>query len=359
MILVSFQTLVLTTVATVRIVNAKIERPSSTKWEPLNPSEVGRMYNNPFMSDVKFTFGNSKPSENPEVFYAHKYVLSISSPVFYKMFYGSTETVTKTIHLSDHKRDTLAAFLRFIYKDICPTDFEKDFEVLSLMVKYEIIRFYTECWDSLQNNTEPEKAYKFLEKFLELKGEGLVEMCLGMIDVLAEDYFVSEYFLNIEKDTLSILLDRDTLRYNETDIFKAVLKWADRKCSNQNLKSTRENRRMVLGNAIYSIRFLLMNQTEFTSHVLPTDILDNDEIVAIIKAMAGEKVTGLVWDFVKLKTKRFQENKRNVTLSARINSFTNYLWIFDYSLDNIRNSITIVFCVFLVYYLVPNRIDHG
>ena len=337
MILVNFQTLVLTAVATVHIVNAKIERPSSTKWEPLKPSEVGRMYNNPFMSDVKFTFGNRKPSENPEVFYAHKYVLSISSPVFYKMFYGSTETVTKTIHLSDHKRDTLAAFLKFIYKDICPTDVEKDFEVLRLMVKYEIIRFYTECWDSLQNNTELEKAYKFLEKFLELKGEGLVEMCFRVIDVLPGKYFASEYFLNIEKDTLTILLNRDTLYYNEMDIFKAVVKWADRKCSNQNLKSTRENRRMVLGNAIYSIRFLLMNQTEFTSHVLPTDILHDNETVAIIKAMTGEKVTGLVWDSVKLKTKRFRENKQNVTPPAEINFFTSFLSIFFVS--------TIVVCI--------------
>ena len=351
MILVSFQTLVLTAVATVHIVNAKIERPSSTKWEPLNPSEVGRMYNNPFMSDVKFTFGNSKPSENPEVFYAHKYVLSISSPVFYKMFYGSTETVTKTIHLSDHKRDTLAAFLRFIYKDICPTDFEKDFEVLRLIVKYEISRFYTVCWDSLHNNIEPEKAYKFLEKFLELKGEGLVEMCLGIIDVLAVDYFASEYFLNIEKGTLTILLNRDTLYCNEMDIFKAVVKWADRQCSNQNLKSTRENRRMVLGNAIYSIRFLLMNQTEFTSHVLPTDILDNDEIVDIMKTMSGGQVPGLVWDSVKLKTKRFRENNRNVTPSAEINPFKNYLWtiFFEYFLYCISFIVVCIIACFCQY----------
>ena len=323
----SFQTFVLMVVATVHLINADVElsrssRSSSTKWEPLKPSEVGKMYNNPFMSDVKFTFGNEKSSGNAEVFHAHKYVLSISSPVFYKMFYGNTDTVTRTIHLSDHKRETLTGFFGFIYKDICPTDFERDFEVLRLLVKYEIARFYTVCWNSLQSNTKPEKAYKFLEKFLELKSEGLVEMCSRVIDVLPNEYFASNFFLNIEKDTLSILLNRDTLHYNETDIFKAVLKWVDHQCSNQNLKPTRENRRMVLGNAIYSIRFLLMTQTEFTSHVLPTDILNNDETVAIIKAMNGEQVPGLVWDSVKLRSKRFRENNRLTTPSAKNSSFT-------------------------------------
>ena len=336
MIVLRFQTFVFIVVATVRFAFSKSSRPSSTKWEPLKPSEVGKMYNNPFMSDVKFTFGNGKPSGNAEAFYAHKYVLSISSPVFYKMFYGNTDTVTRTIHLPDHKRETLTGFFGFIYKDICPTDFERDFEVLRLMVKYEIARFYTACWNSLQSNTEPEKAYKFLEKFLELKADGLVEMCLRVIDVLPDEYFASNFFLNIEKDTLGILLNRDTLHYNETDIFKAVLKWVDHQCSNQNLKPTRENRRMVLGNAIYSIRFLLMTQTEFTSHVLPTDILNNDETVAVIKAMNGEQVPGLVWDSVKLRTKRFPKiellnHRNNVHQFYEWNTYfvkeSHYFWV--------------------------------
>ena len=335
MIIVTFQTFVLTVVATLHLVNAhskfsKSSRPSSTKWEPLKPSEVKKMYNNPFMSDVKFTFGNGKPTEKAEVFYAHKYVLSISSPVFYKMFYGETDTVAKTIHLSDHKRDALAGFLGFIYKDICPTDFEKDFEVLHLMVKYKIARFNSACLDSLHRNTEPHKAYKFLEKFLELNADGLVEMCLSVIDATPHKYFASEYFLNIEKDTLRILINRDTLRYNETAILKAVLKWADHRCSNQNLKSTRENRRMVLGNAIYSIRFLLMTQSEFTSHVVPTDILDNDETVAIIKVMNSEQVPNLVWDSVKLRSKRFQEHEWLNTSSVKHSSMAYYIGIFNH-----------------------------
>ena len=46
------------------------------------------MFNNPLMSDIKL---NS--------FYAHKYVLASSSPVFYAMFYGDLAEKNSVIHL--------------------------------------------------------------------------------------------------------------------------------------------------------------------------------------------------------------------------------------------------------------------
>ena len=66
-------------------------------------------------------------------------------------------------------------------------------------------------------------------------------MCLSVIDATPHKYFASEYFLNIEKDTLRILLNRDTLRYNETAILKAVLKWADHRCKSKFEINTRKS----------------------------------------------------------------------------------------------------------------------
>ena len=170
-------------------VNADFEN-SNTNWQPVKPSEIERMYNNTLMSDIKFIFGKN----GEEVFYAHKYVLAISSQLFYKMFYN-TEQPIKTINLPDHDKETLAGFFGFIYKDDCPTDLEEDFGVLKLMIKYEIVRFYNACKSSLQQNTEPERAYTFVEKFLELNAEALAEICLGIIDALADEYFASKHFL--------------------------------------------------------------------------------------------------------------------------------------------------------------------
>ena len=314
--------LMLVATRTTHFANAESEYSlsSNSKWQPIKPSEVARMYNNSFMSDTKFTFGTNKLGE---VFYAHKYVLAFSSPLFYEMFYSNNiEKPIKAIHLSNHNNETIAGFFGFIYKNECPTDFEA--EVLRLVMKYKIVLFDSACSHTI--GIESQKVFKLVEKILELKAEAFTEICLGTIDDLADEYFASEYFLNIKQSTLNILLNRNTLYYNETDLFKAVIKWADHQCSKHDVERTRlrENRRKVLGNAIYSIRFLLMNQSEFATHVMPTGILDDHETVAIMKAIAGEQVPNLAWDTVKLRSKRLPEilfgeqNKVAVTSNSGI-----------------------------------------
>jgi hypothetical protein len=107
--------LMLVATRTTHFANAESEYSlsSDSKWQPIKPSEVARMYNNSFMSDTKFTFGTNKLGE---VFYAHKYVLAFSSPLFYEMFYSNNiEKPIKAIHLSNHNNETIAGFFGFIY----------------------------------------------------------------------------------------------------------------------------------------------------------------------------------------------------------------------------------------------------
>ena len=291
-------------------------------------SDFGAMYNNTFISDIKFTFGDKKPGQ---VFYAHKYVLAISSPVFNEMFYSDAEKPITTIHIPNYDGETLAGFFSFIYKEECPKDFEKDLDVLYLIKQYEIRSFDSACSDTFQRTTELQKACKLLDELLEMKAKALADICLNKIDFYAEQYFASEYFLNINHSTLITLLKRDTLRSNETDIFKAVLKWADHQCSLKSLETTAANRRSVLGDAIYSIRFLLMNQSEFITHVIPTDILQDNETVAMIKLMAGEGVPDIAWKWTQfnLRRKRIAESLI-FTPKAKSSSWTGYLGAFAF-----------------------------
>ena len=296
--------------------------------QPTKASDVDRMYNNTFVSDIKFTFGDEKPGQ---IFYAHKYVLAISSPVYNEMFYSDTEKSIKTMHIPNQDGETLTGFFSFIYKEESPKDFEKDLEVLYLIKQYKIRSFDSTCSDSFQQTTELQKACKLLDELLEMKAEALADVCLGKIDLYAHEYFASEYFLNINQSTLKTLLNRDTLYCNETDIFKAVLKWADHQCSLKNLDTTGANRRMVLGDAIYSIRFLLMNQSEFTTLVMPTDILQDNETVAIIKLMAREQVPNILWKWSQstLRRKRIAEWQTR-TAASESSSWTDYFVAFGF-----------------------------
>ena len=106
--------LMLVATSTMHSVNADDSENFHTDWQPINPSEVTLMFNNSFMSDIKFTFG---ANNTEEVFYAHKYVLALSSPLFYEMFYINVrEAIMKTIYWVDHNKETLAGFLGFIYR---------------------------------------------------------------------------------------------------------------------------------------------------------------------------------------------------------------------------------------------------
>ena len=297
----------------------------NSSGRPIKPSEVEKMYNNSLISDIQFTFGENKSGE---IFYAHKYVLAISSPVFHEMFYSKTEKPIVSIYLQDYNSKAVTEFFSFVYKDECPKDFENDIRVLGLMKKYAIVSFDSTCSDAFQRNTELQKACKLLDQFLELKVDALAQICMSKIDLYPDEYFSSDYFLNIKQATLAALLNRDTLWYNETDIFKAVLKWADHQCSQQNLKMTQVNRRKVVGHAIYTIRFLLMNLSEFATHVLPTDFLDDHEIVAIMRAISGEQIPNLAWDSVWLRSKRFHEVLTRPATEKKSTSWTGYISVF-------------------------------
>ena len=87
---------------------------SDQDWQLTKKTVLERnshMFNNPLMSDIKFTSEESKR----KYFYAHKYVLATSSPVFYAMFYGDLAEKNSVIHLEDADEESLEAFLRYLY----------------------------------------------------------------------------------------------------------------------------------------------------------------------------------------------------------------------------------------------------
>ena len=77
------------------------------------------MFNNDLFSDVKFVVQKAAEaqSESKQVIPAHKFVLSISSPVFEAMFYGELAETTDSIELPDCEYDNLLELFRYMYSD--------------------------------------------------------------------------------------------------------------------------------------------------------------------------------------------------------------------------------------------------
>ena len=278
---------------------------SNRKWESNTLVERNKyMFNNSFTSDIKFRFGSNQTGE---IFYAHKYVLATGSPVFYEILYSTSSQSKKDvtdIYLPGSDNESVADFFKFLYEEKCPTatNIQTGLQLLHLVAQYQVASFHTACKNYLKPTAQ--NAFKFLEQFLELKSERYISISFNFIDTLAHEYFTSEYFLSIKLSTLDALIQRDTLDYSEVKLFKAVVNWVDHQCLQQNVEPSLENRRKILGNVIYKIRFLLMTLNEFTTDVIAVDILEDHESIGIIKAIAGHHVPDLMWNTPGLRRER-------------------------------------------------------
>ncbi|XP_055355074.1 BTB/POZ domain-containing protein 2-like [Paramacrobiotus metropolitanus] len=78
-----------------------------------------------------------------------------------------------------------------------------------------------------------------------------------------------EEFSELQPSTLRTILERDTLFANENLICVAVDRWAVAACTRGNLEPTPANRREVLGEMFYLIRFPVMTVMQVAD--LPAD----------------------------------------------------------------------------------------
>ena len=94
-------------------------------WQTKRPTISQRtkfIFNNELLSDVKFVvFASQDESESRKsekcMIPAHKFILAISSPVFYAMFYGEMAETSDTIQLPDCDYESLLELFRFLYSD--------------------------------------------------------------------------------------------------------------------------------------------------------------------------------------------------------------------------------------------------
>ena len=251
------------------------------------------MFNNFDMSDIQLACGDT----NAVVFYAHKYVLATSSPVFHKMFYGSLPESGPVIHLPDTDKESLEAFLRYLYTDETPSTPELALKVMYLAHKYMITALVNECINIVK--VSPEKAFFAIRYAMLVQEESLIQTAWQVVDSRTREVVKSEHFCDIDASLLSEFLKRDSLRITEIELFRAVLKWTESQCEKRDLEVTEENRKTVLGDAIYHLRFLAMSQEEFLKGVVPTRLINSEDTLSILQKFLGENPESLKWTVTK------------------------------------------------------------
>jgi len=165
--------------------------------------------------------------------------------------------------------------------------------VLYLAKKYMVPSLADKCAEYLEENLDPSNVFSILSSAQKYEAKNLVDQCWKVIDKQAEEAVKSDAFATIERSLLEAVVERDTLRISEVELFKVVMQWATKESEKQGLVADGQVKRRILGEKIVKgIRFPVMKNEEFASVVLDSKILTLDEVTDIVKwfAVKGTQV---------------------------------------------------------------------
>lgn len=248
--------------------------PSDFKTLSLSLRERNkRMYNNSLMSDINFIVRESETERKMSI-PAHKYVLAIGSPVFYKMFYGYLSEKSDSVELVDADSNSLLELFRFLYSDETHLTAECVLRVMYLAEKYMIPGLLDECAEFLSNEIDANNALDILKQ-CELFGDTdqLQERCWNIVDLQTRQCLRSKSFLSTSGKILEALVKRETLDIDERELYRAVISWAGAQCKAHSLEPIAKNIRKFLGGVMAHIRFSLIKDSDLLNHSLASGIL--------------------------------------------------------------------------------------
>ncbi|KAI3407418.1 BTB/POZ domain-containing protein 3 [Globodera pallida] len=274
--------------------------PKANKKLEKGSSSSGKAQSTPATSngaDVHFLVGKK---DKQKLLPAHKAILAKASNVFERMFPFDEENAKaaaagtapskkiKPVEVTDVEVDAFKAMLAFIYaKDLSELNGKNVFSVLYAADKYNIPKLVNSCLNFIWKLNV---FFAFDQaRFFGKEAGKPIEVIWGVLQSFevnikrnADALILSEAFLQIDQQLLCEILDRDELWISEEiAIWNAALRWADEKCHQNEKECSAENRRALLGPALYKIRFPLIPQKDFTEKIVPSGVLEEDEQVGV------------------------------------------------------------------------------
>ena len=250
------------------------------------------MFDNDLLSDVNLVVPSSSDHSDVKkskmAIPAHKFVLSICSPVFFAMFNGELSEKSDSIDLPDCEYVGVLEMLRYMYSGVVELNESNVMQVLYVAKKYILPSLAEECIDFLIRNLDVANVFCLLSCAEQYDEKCLVDRCWELIDRETEEVVKAEGFVTIERSLLEVIVKRDSVNISEIELFKAVDLWATKECEKQGLPLDGQMKRKILGEQIVKgIRFPAMEERGFASVVLDRDILSKEEMTCLMKNFNG------------------------------------------------------------------------
>ncbi|KAJ6249564.1 btb/poz domain-containing [Anaeramoeba flamelloides] len=189
--------------------------PISKKLQPL--------INNSDLADVKFFIGKDE-----EEFYGHKFLLSITSPMWRTMFYSSNWNETKNNGLSEVKMrdidpEVFLKILQFSY--IRRIELEEDIavRVLKAADKFMMKELKDCCFEFLINNLNVKNAIGIYQEILNMNDQRQMERTLKYISTRRDVLSTANCLVNVNNQTAHKILECQALFVKEIVLFKRLI----------------------------------------------------------------------------------------------------------------------------------------
>jgi len=259
------------------------------------PERTAFIFNTELLSDVKFVVPVSiGVRNNKRVIPAHKFVLAISSPVFYAMLYGQMAETKNSIELPDCEYESLLEMFRYLYSDKVNLSGDNVMQVLYLANKYILPSLIGKCAEYLRHNLKASNVFCILSHAEKFEDKDLKDRCWKVIEEKTEEALKSDEFDTVERSLVDTVVKREGLNVKEVELFKAFDRWATEQCKRQGITANGVSKRRILGEEIVkAIRFPLMSQQEFALVVINTRILTLEEVSDMMKHYNGVLTSSL------------------------------------------------------------------
>ncbi|XP_033725452.1 BTB/POZ domain-containing protein 6-like [Pecten maximus] len=234
-------------------------------------------------SDVTFIVGEERNRIS-----AHRLVLLSRSPVFYAMLEGPMAEKGE-ITIPDISSETFKLFLRYLYTDTIDLTDRNVVPVLNVARKYCVDILVSLCGEFFAKNLTVDSACVLFEQSHVFVMESLRQQCLQFILNNAPGVLRSATFTDLCLNCMTCISGSDDLKVVENGVYEAIIRWSEAECGRQNIKATAGNRRDVLGETLYNVRFLHLEEDFLLRRICSDMVLRSDDLVDIINHKKNNK----------------------------------------------------------------------
>lgn len=231
-------------------------------------------------------------SSDNEEFYVHSLILRSASPEFSRILDENKDISPSNpcrIEFKDCNAITLRCILDCLYEDKTTIEPTQISSLIAAARKYNIPVLRSACLSYLTQGVNNENALTLYNSLFASLPH--LDFLMTYIRTHATAVFESKAFERLDEKQLIALLKDDNLMICEADVFKAVRRWAARKCANSGaLPVTQDNLQSLLANVLPHIRFHHMSAQDIATCVSPSRLLPPHQLLELYTYIAQSLV---------------------------------------------------------------------